>query len=74
MEGQTGRCPHVEHTCGAGAGEVAPVDPLFNVGAGAVVATGSGVAGIKLLTEASSVSVLTLTEESALQTRRTLLA
>lgn len=66
MEEQTDRCPHAEHTWGAGAGEVAPIEPLFNVGAGTVVATGSGVAGIKFLTEASSVSVLTLTEERAL--------
>lgn len=68
---QTDRCP--QHTWGAGAGEVAPIDPLFSVGAGAVVATGSGVAGIKFLTEASSVSVLTLAEESALQKRGTVL-
>lgn len=51
----------------AAACEVMAFIPLSNVGAGAVVATGSAVAGIKFFTEDPRVAIFTLTEESALQ-------
>lgn len=54
------------HTWRAGACEVASFTPLSNVAAGAVVATGSVVAGVEFLAEDPSVAVLTLAKESAL--------
>lgn len=58
--------PHV-HTWWAGACEVASFTSLSNISAGAVVATRSVVAGVEFLTEDSSVAILTLAKESALQ-------
>lgn len=55
------------HTWRAGAREVASFTSLPDVGAGAIVATRSVVAGIELLAEDSGVAVLTLAKESALQ-------
>ncbi len=59
--------PHIHtRTWRAGACEVASFTPLSDVGAGAVVATRSVVAGIEFLAEDSRVAVLTLAIESAL--------
>lgn len=55
------------HTWRACAGEVASFTPLPDVAAGAVVATRSAVARVKLLTEDSGVAVLALAKEGALQ-------
>lgn len=55
------------HTWRACACEVASFTPLPDIAAGAVIVTRSAVARVKLLTEDSSVAVLTLAKEGALQ-------
>lgn len=52
---------------GASACEVASLSPLSDIGACAIVATRSAVAGVKLLTEDASVAVIAVAEESALR-------
>lgn len=59
-----------EHTWGASACEVASLSPLSDIGACAIVATRSAVAGVKLLTEDASVAVIAVAEESALKKQR----